>query len=77
MRYVHSGDDNVDDDPLFVDVDGPDNVHGTGNDNLRMSSGFPCTDAGNNAAVPEGVTNDVDGNPRIVMVETSPVDMGA
>ncbi len=28
-------------------------------------------------AVPAGVTTDLDGNPRIVMVETATVDMGA
>jgi len=52
----------IDADPLFADADG------------RLSLGSPCIDAGNDAAVPPGVTTDLDGNPRIQCVC---VDMGA
>ena len=38
---------NIDTDPLFVDADGPDNTAGTEDDNLRLSGGSPCIDAGN------------------------------
>jgi hypothetical protein len=33
---------------------------------LRLSAGSGCIDMGSNAAVPAGVTTDLDGNPRIV-----------
>jgi hypothetical protein len=56
------GTGNIDTDPLFADADG------------RLSFGSPCIDAGNDAAVPPGVTTDLDGNPRIQGVC---VDMGA
>jgi parallel beta-helix repeat protein len=62
-------------DPLFVDADGPDNTLGTEDDNLRLSSGSPCIDAGSNAAVSAGVTTDLDlVGPRIV---NCVVDLGA
>jgi hypothetical protein len=48
--------------PLFTDAD------------RRLSPYSPCIDAGNDAAVPGGVTTDLDGNPRIQGVC---VDMGA
>ncbi len=64
-------------DPLFVDIDGDDDVLGTEDDNLRLTSGSPCVDAADNDAVPnddadaddDGFTNellplDLDGNPR-------------
>ena len=60
-----SGDGNIDVDPLFVDPT---------NGNYHLLPGSPCIDAGNDAAVPPGVTTDLDGNPRIQGVC---VDMGA
>ena len=69
-----SGTGNLDADPLFVDADGADDVAGTADDNLRLQPGSPAIDAGNNAAVPAGVTTDLDGAPRIF---NSVVDMGA
>ena len=60
--------------PLFVDPDGPDNTFGTQDDNLRLSAGSSCIDAGDNAAVPPGVSTDLDDNPRI---SHGTVDMGA
>jgi hypothetical protein len=48
---------NIDADPLFVDP---------ANGDLRLSPGSPGIDAGLNSAVPEGVTHDLDGNPRFV-----------
>lgn len=38
-------------DPLFVDADGDDDVPGTADDNLQLSPGSPCNDAGDNSAV--------------------------
>ncbi|MBN1490660.1 MAG: hypothetical protein JXA69_12145, partial [Phycisphaerae bacterium] len=60
-----SGDGNISDDPAFVDA-----MSG----NLRLQSGSPCCDTGNNASVPAGVTTDLDGHPRIL---NGIVDMGA
>jgi len=48
------GGGNIDANPLFADAD------------LRLSVGSPCIDAGDNTAVPGGVTTDLDGNPRFV-----------
>ncbi len=52
-----AGEGNIDADPMFVDAD---------NDDLRLDCSSPSTDAGDNDAVPEGVTTDLDGNPRFV-----------
>jgi len=51
---------NIDDDPLFIDPIGVDNIIGTEDDNLRLSVGSPCIDAG--AEV--GVYEDIEGNVR-------------
>jgi hypothetical protein len=54
---------NIDADPLFVDADGPDNIAGTEDDNLRLSAGSPCIDAGDSNSVPADTTDlDDDGN---------------
>lgn len=77
---------NVDVDPLFVDADGPDDVPGTFDDDLRLAAGSPVVDAGDNDAVPPGTISDLDGNPRFVDVPGTPdtgngtpplVDLGA
>jgi subtilisin-like proprotein convertase family protein len=62
----YAGTGNINSNPLFVDANGADNVVGTPDDDLRLSAGSPCIDAGNNAAVPVGVTTDLDGNNRFV-----------
>ena len=87
IPYGGAANNNIDDDPLFEDADGADNVVGTLDDNLRPQfSTSPCIDAGDNAAIPGGVTTDLDGNPRRVddpaVVDTGNgtapiVDMGA
>jgi len=67
---------------------GPDNTPGTNDDDygdLRLRSGSPCADSGNNAAVPAGVLTDIMGNPRFSDDPLAPngagvppiVDMGA
>jgi len=55
------GEGNIDADPL-LDATG------------HLQAGSPCIDAGNSAAVPDGVKTDLDGNRRI---QGSSVDMGA
>ncbi|KPK24483.1 MAG: hypothetical protein AMJ70_01790, partial [Dehalococcoidia bacterium SG8_51_3] len=70
---------NIGDDPMFVDADGPDNVVGTEDDNLRLMEGSPCIDNGNNAAIPVEVDTDLDGHPRIIdgdCDDNGIVDMG-
>jgi len=70
---VWEGEGNFDVDPLFVDADGPDDIAGTEDDNLRLLAGSPCIDAGDNSVV-EPNSTDLDGNPRII---DGIVDMGA
>ena len=55
------GTTNTGDAPLFVDADGPDGAAGTADDDLRLSAGSPCIDAGDNNAVPQDVA-DLDGD---------------
>ncbi len=72
------GGNDIDSDPLFADADGPDDIVGTEDDNLRLSVGSPCIDAGDNAVVSE--VNDLAGRDRIVdgdCNDTEIVDMGA
>ncbi|MBU0641596.1 MAG: right-handed parallel beta-helix repeat-containing protein [Planctomycetes bacterium] len=63
-----AGAGNIETDPLFVDADGPDNVVGTDDDNLRLRSGSPCIDAADNTAVPADTAdldNDGDTSERV------------
>jgi len=53
----YTGAGNIDANPSFVDAVGG---------NLRLGACSPCVDAGNNNAVPGGVSTDLDGNPRFV-----------
>jgi parallel beta-helix repeat protein len=71
------GDGCIDADPCFVDADA---------NNLRLLSDSPCIDAGDNSAVPSGITTDLDGHSRFIddpaTVDTGSgtppiVDMGA
>jgi uncharacterized repeat protein (TIGR01451 family) len=81
-----SGVGNLAGDPRFVDADGADNLLGTADDDLQLRAGSPAIDAGENGALPEGVTHDVGGNPRLVDDPSTPdtgrgtapiIDMGA
>lgn len=76
--YVGTG--NIDTDPQFMDANGPDGIIGTEDDNLRLSTGSPCSDAGDpNYSDPNYLT-DLDGRDRIVdedCNDTFIVDMGA
>jgi hypothetical protein len=64
-------DGNIDTDPLFVDADGPDNVIGTADDDVRPQPGSPCIDSGDPATT---LTKDITGAPR---PQGSGYDMGA
>ncbi len=73
--------------PDFVDVDGPDDLLGTADDDLRLSAGSPAIDAGDASAVIGQYPLDLDGLPRALndpdtpdtglAVLGVPVDMGA
>jgi predicted outer membrane repeat protein len=68
---VYPGEGNKNVDPLFVD---------TAAGSLRLQATSPAIDAGNNLAVPPGVTTDLDGKPRFVdfkWLGVAAVDMGA
>ena len=74
------GTGNMGSDPCFMDADGPDDIFGTADDNLRLREGSPCLDAGDNDLVPPGVDRDLDGGPRIFDGDYDGdviVDMGA
>lgn len=62
----------VTDDPLFIDPFGADGVSGSEDDNLRLSDGSPCVNAGDDSAVTAVL--DLDGNRRIAL---GGVDAGA
>jgi hypothetical protein len=61
-------------DPRFVDADGPDDIAGTLDDDLRLMADSPCIDAGNSNAVPADTATDLQGGPRIL---DAGVDLGA
>ena len=58
----YDGTGNIDFDPLFADKE------------LRLSEGSKCIDAGNNDAIPKGITTDLDTKQRII---NKVVDLGA
>ena len=55
------GQGNHDADPRFADADGPDNIAGTLDDDLRLGATSPAIDAGDSAAIP-GDSVDIDGD---------------
>lgn len=63
---VIDGGGNIDEDPLFVDADGLDDIIGNEDDDLRLSAGTLCIDSGINSLVPIGITTDLDGNSRFI-----------
>lgn len=48
-------------DPLFVDPDGPDDILGTEDDDLRLNPNSPCLNAGDESALPADIS-DLDGD---------------
>lgn len=79
---AEDGGGNINTNPLFVDVDGPDYTPGTLDDNLRLESDSPAIDSGTNEAldldgdgsVTDDIPTDLEGDTRI---QNGTVDMGA
>ena len=82
------GVDNINENPLFIDIDGPDDIIGTADDDLRLQVGSPAIDAGTNDADIDAYSSghqplppsDLDDKGRIVDGNTdghAVVDMGA
>jgi len=66
------GPGNIEQNPLFVDPDGEDNIPATEDDNLRLKPRSPCIDASDNSALPDDIFDlDNDG----VTTEPLPVDL--
>jgi hypothetical protein len=65
VKGGYTGTGNLDQDPKFINAASGD---------LRLLAGSPAINSGNNAALPAGVTTDLDGNTRI---KQSAIDMGA
>ncbi|PEN08715.1 hypothetical protein CRI93_02855 [Longimonas halophila] len=64
---ANAGPGNLNTDPLFVDAGqpaGPDGRFATADDGLRIAENSPAVDAGDNSAVPDGVTTDLIGDLR-------------
>lgn len=88
-----AGGNNINTDPRFADTNGPDDIIGTLDDNLRLSLASPCIDEGNDIYVPADIADldwdantseqtplDLDGRPKFVdgdCNDTVIVDMGA
>ena len=70
----YEGAGNLSDDPMCVDADGPDDIPGTEDDNLRLLPGSLCIDAGDPDFVPDPGETDLDGHARVLCDR---VDMGA
>ncbi|NIP25031.1 MAG: hypothetical protein GWN67_09725 [Phycisphaerae bacterium] len=74
------GEGNMDVDPLFHDPDGVDDIPGTEDDNLRLSTGSPCIDAGDPNYIAGPNETDLDGRQRVFDGDNdgvAVVDMGA
>jgi len=85
LQFPDDGTGNIVADPLLVRANGPDNVYGTADDDMHLTSGSPCVDAGDNSAAGDILT-DLDGHPRFMDDPHTPdtgageppfVDMGA
>ncbi len=69
-----AGTGNIALDPLFVDADGPDDIPGTADDDLRLTAGSPCINTGDPDFIPEPGETDLDGHARVLCGR---VEMGA
>ncbi|GAB5497559.1 MAG: hypothetical protein Phyf2KO_26390 [Phycisphaerales bacterium] len=70
-----AGSNNTSDDPMFDDIDGPDDLIGTEDDNASLMPGSPAIDAGNSNDVISSSGLDVNGDPRFAD-DTGTADSG-
>lgn len=63
-QILHAGTGNISANPWFIDGNGPDNIWGTADDDLRLNRMSPCVDAGSNDDVPATVAFDLNLAPR-------------
>jgi hypothetical protein len=73
----YAGTGNINLDPLFADLARPagaDNIWGTSDDGLALTTNSPAINMGNNTALPGGITKDITGAARI---QNGIVNMGA
>ncbi|MHC4241819.1 MAG: choice-of-anchor Q domain-containing protein, partial [Planctomycetota bacterium] len=68
------GEGNIDAEPMFVDPQGPDNIPGTEDDDLRLAPTSPCIDSGDPNYLLGPKETDLEGNQRII---GGHIDMGA
>ena len=67
IQGEHPGTANIASSPAFVDPDGPDNVVGTPDDDLRLNNHSPGIDSGHNdSAIVSGLTLDFNSDTRFV-----------
>ncbi|MBT8485286.1 MAG: hypothetical protein HKO59_13450 [Phycisphaerales bacterium] len=67
----YAGAGNRDEDPQFVDADGPDDEFGTPDDDLRLNAASPAVDTGDTSGLPADVADlDADGD----LTEPTPLD---
>jgi len=65
---------NINANPFFMDADGPDNIVGTLDDDLRLLEGSPCIDSGDPALAAKSGETDLDSHIRVLCDR---VEMGA
>ena len=66
IRGGGAGVGDIDLDPGFANAKGLDTIAGTIDDDLRLLSTSPCIDTGDNASVPAGILNNLQGHRRQV-----------
>jgi predicted outer membrane repeat protein len=85
-----NGNRNLPASPSFIDMNGPDDIQGNDDDDLRLSPGSPAIDSGNNTLAPfdqfdidsdldtfEVLPSDAAGNPRLVDAPEPDTGIGA